>query len=60
MNRWLTQAEAAARAGVTERTVRNWVAWEEIKPVMGRFRETDVIETEKRMRARRGRRKGTR
>lgn len=57
MSRWLTQAEAAARAGVTERTVRNWVAWEEIKPVMGRFRETDVIETEKRMRARRGRRR---
>jgi len=60
MSRWMTQSEAAARAGVTERTMRNWVAWEEIKPVMGRFRETDVIETEKRMRARRGRRKGTR
>ncbi|MFL2002283.1 helix-turn-helix domain-containing protein [Microbacterium sp. A1-JK] len=54
---YLTQQQAADRAGVTERTIRNWVLWGEIKPLMGRFKESDVISTEKRMRARRGRRK---
>ena len=54
---WLTQEQAAARAGVTTRTIRNWVAWGELKPRLARFKESDVIETEKRMRARRGRRK---
>lgn len=56
---WLTQEQAAARAGVTARTIRNWVAWGELTPRLGRFKESDVIATEKRMRARRGRRKTT-
>lgn len=59
MRMWLTQEQAAARAGVTARTIRNWVAWGELSPRLGRFKESDVIETEKRMRARRGRRKTT-
>lgn len=54
---WLTQEQAAERAGVTTRTIRNWVAWGELKPRLARFKESDVIETEKRMRERRGRRK---
>lgn len=58
---WLTQMEAAARAGVSDRTIRRWVAWGEIKPRYfdGKFREADVVETEKRMRARRGRRRSS-
>jgi len=54
---WLTQEQAAARAGVTARTIRNWVAWGEIKPRLGRFDEKELVATEKRMRARRGRRR---
>lgn len=54
---WLTQEQAAERAGVTTRTIRNWIAWGELTPRLGRFKESDVIATEKRMRARRGRRK---
>jgi len=56
---WLTQEQAAERAGVTSRTIRNWVAWGEIRPRLGKFREAEVVATEKRMRARRGRRKTT-
>lgn len=56
---WLTQEQAADRAGVTPRTIRNWVAWGEIKPRLGRFAEADVVATEKRMRARRGRRRSS-
>ncbi|MCC4250697.1 helix-turn-helix domain-containing protein [Microbacterium testaceum] len=59
MRMWLTQEQAAERAGVTTRTIRNWIAWGELQPRLGRFKEKDVIETEKRMRARRGRRKPT-
>lgn len=59
MRMWLTQEQAAARAGVTPRTIRNWVAWGEIKPRLGRFAEADIVATEKRMRARRGRRRAS-
>lgn len=54
-DRWLTLTDAAKRVGRSERTIRNWVAWEEIKPTMKRFRESELIAVDKRMRARVGR-----
>lgn len=56
--RWLTLAEAAERVGRDERTIRRWVEREELAPMMGRFREADLIATEKRMRSRVGRPRG--
>lgn len=55
--RWLTQAEAAKRAGVSDRTIRRWVAAGELQERYGLHSEDEVIKTEKRMRARRGRRR---
>lgn len=57
--RWLTQAQAAKRAGVSDRTIRRWVAAGELPGLYGLHSEDEVIKTEKRMRARRGRRKTT-
>lgn len=54
-DRWLTIAQAAVRAGRTERTIRNWIAAGELTPLVGRFRESDVVRAEHRMRAKRGR-----
>lgn len=62
MSTGLTLAEAAERIRVegtalasAERRVRRWVESGELKPLAGRFRLADILATEKRMRARRGR-----
>lgn len=55
ITRWLTLKDAAARVGKTERTIRNWVSWGELKPQMGRFSERELLAVEKAMRGRRGR-----
>ncbi|MCC2030632.1 helix-turn-helix transcriptional regulator [Microbacterium allomyrinae] len=57
-DRWLTLSDAAKRVGRTERTLRNWVAADEIKPTLKRFRESDLIVADKRMRAKVGRSEG--
>lgn len=51
----MTRAEAAQRVGRTERTIRNWERSGELTPTLGRFRESDLVEADRRMRARVGR-----
>ncbi|AZS46658.1 DNA-binding protein [Microbacterium oxydans] len=59
MKEWLTLREAAAVAGRTERTIRNWIAAGELSQKYGRFARDEVLAVEKRMRRRVGRpRKG--
>ncbi|WP_315072198.1 hypothetical protein [uncultured Microbacterium sp.] len=48
MSPWLTLAEAARR-------IRRWVESGDLTPFAGRFRAADILATEKKMRARRGR-----
>ncbi|KTR76173.1 hypothetical protein NS234_12140 [Microbacterium oxydans] len=55
MKVWLTLAEAAAVAGRTERSIRNWVEAGELELRYGRFKRDEVLATEKRMRQRIGR-----
>ena len=55
MKIWLTLAEAAEVAGRTERTIRNWVDADELKPRYGRFLREEVLAAEQRMRRRVGR-----
>lgn len=52
---WLDLAQAAKRAGRSERTVRRWIEAGHIKLVLGRMREGELLEVERRMRGRRGR-----
>jgi len=51
MKIWLTlaEAEAAAVAGRTERTIRNWVGANELRPRYGLYLRDDVLATERRM-----------
>lgn len=61
MKTWLTLTEAAQRIqgdaalASAERRIRRWVDSGDLRPLAGRFRAADVLATEKRMRARRGR-----
>ncbi|WP_314097878.1 helix-turn-helix domain-containing protein [Microbacterium foliorum] len=55
MKTWLTLAEAAALAGRTERTIRNWVEAGQLRLHHGRFKRDEVLATEKQMRQRIGR-----
>lgn len=49
---WLTVEQAAQRLGVTERTVRRYVARDGMQQLLGRVREKDLIEHEAAARAR--------
>ncbi len=49
---WLTLDECAERIGKSRRTLRVWVQNGELKPMLGRVRESDLLATEKRMRER--------
>lgn len=62
MKTWLTLTEAAERIRAentaiesAERRIRRWAEAGELKATAGRFRLADVLDTEKRMRAKRGR-----
>lgn len=55
MKNWLTLREAAAAAGRTERTIRNWVDAGQLNPLYGRFSRDEVLKAEKRMRRKVGR-----
>ncbi|WP_336502143.1 helix-turn-helix domain-containing protein [Microbacterium paraoxydans] len=55
MKSWLTLAEAAEVTGRTERTIRNWVSADELRPRHGRYMRDEVLATERRMRRRVGR-----
>lgn len=61
MKTWLTLREAAQRIqgdaelASAERRIRRWAQSGDLVPLAGRYRATDVLATEKRMRARRGR-----
>lgn len=52
MTRWLTRAEAAARFGRKESTIKRWTKAGDITPVLGRYREDDLLEVDKMMRER--------
>lgn len=58
---WLTLPDAAGRVGRSLRTMRSWVARGELRPILGRVRESDVVRVDRVMRARRaaGRPKGS-
>lgn len=47
---WLTYVEAAEWAGVSVRTIREWVSSGELVPVSSRFRARDVVECAQRAR----------
>lgn len=49
---WLTLNECAERVGKSRRTIRVWVQRNELKPMLGRVREVDLLAVESRMRAR--------
>lgn len=62
MKTWLTLSEAAERIRVegtalasAERRVRRWIEAGELTPLAGRVRAEDLLDTEKKMRSRRGR-----
>lgn len=62
MKTWLTLPEAAERIRAdgtapssAERRIRRWVESGDLRSFAGHFRLSDLLETEKRMRARRGR-----
>lgn len=60
MKIWLTLQEAADVAGRTERTIRNWVDAGELRVRHGRYMRDEVLATERRMRSRVGRPRGSR
>jgi predicted site-specific integrase-resolvase len=51
-DRWLSIAEAAERVGKSVRTIKAWRQRGEITVLVGRVRESDVVEADKRMRER--------
>lgn len=53
--RWLTRKEAAERVGKTERTIRNWEDAKLLKPIIGRYREDELLRADRQMRGRVGR-----
>ena len=53
--RFLNVAGAAARVGRSRRTVQRWIDAGELAQVLGMVRESEVVETEHRMRQRIGR-----
>lgn len=58
IDRWLTRDEAAKRIDRSERTLYRWEQHDLIKPLLGRYRERDLLEVDRRMRGRRGRPRG--
>lgn len=52
MTRWMTCAEAAARVGRKESTLKRWTKLGAIRTVLGRYREDDVLEVDRTMRER--------
>lgn len=53
-DRWLTIAEAAERVGRDPRTIKRWRANDEITVLADRVRESDLLDADKRIRARKG------
>lgn len=51
-DRWLTVADAAARVGVSARTVRRYIARDGVTELLGRVRESEVVAAEKAARGR--------
>ncbi|QAB18779.1 hypothetical protein Leucomu_13440 [Leucobacter muris] len=49
---------AAARVGKSRSTIRRWVEAELLHPVLGMVRESELLEADRKMRARRGRPRG--
>ncbi len=47
---WLTLAAAAERVGRSRRTIDRWVAEGAVVPVMGRIKESALLETDRRKR----------
>lgn len=52
---WLTITDAAKRVKRSPRTIRRWIAADLLKVMMGRVKETDLLEVERQMRGRVGR-----
>lgn len=54
-DRWLSLPEAAVRVGRSQRTIRRWIESRHLTPILGRVRESTLLEADALMRSKIGR-----